>query len=111
MDNELLDLSALQELEDSAGAEFVRELVAAFFEEAPGMLAELESALVKGDATRFRRAAHSLKTNASTFGLCALAEHSKGLELGDLPADQSGLEILRQLYDASASRLGAAVDG
>ena len=111
MDNELLERSTLQELEETAGAEFVRELVAAFFEEAPGMLAELQTALAAGDAARFRRAAHSMKTNASTFGLRALAEHCKALELGELPADGSGLEVLRQLYAASAASLGAAVDG
>ena len=54
------------------GAEFAAELVATFLDEAPGMVAELKAAAAGGDADAFRRAAHSLKSNASVFGAAAL---------------------------------------
>jgi HPt (histidine-containing phosphotransfer) domain-containing protein len=46
----------------------VRELVDTFLAEAPSMLADLRESLASGEAERFRRAAHSLKSNGNTFG-------------------------------------------
>ena len=43
-----------------------------FLEDAPALLAELRSARAAADADRFRRAAHSLKSNSHTFGATAL---------------------------------------
>ena len=71
----------------TTGAEFVGELVDTFLEEAPGMLAELRSARADGNAERFRRAAHSLKSNGNTFGALSLAALARELELKGLDAD------------------------
>ena len=43
-------------------------------------------ALAAGDAERFRRAAHSLKSNSNTFGALALGALARELELGGLDA-------------------------
>ena len=51
------------------------------------MLAELRSARAAGDAERFRRAAHSLKSNSNTFGALALGALARELELNGLDAD------------------------
>lgn len=83
----LLDEAVLRDLSDTAGADFVGELVETFAGEAPAMLAELHAAQAAGAAERFRRAAHSLKSNANTFGALRLAEGARALELGGLPAD------------------------
>jgi HPt (histidine-containing phosphotransfer) domain-containing protein len=80
-----LDLSVLAELKDTAGAEFVHELVATFLEEAPAMLAELRSAHAAQNTDVFRRTAHSLKSNSHTFGAMHLGELARALELGGLP--------------------------
>ena len=101
----IIDPAIFSELQDSAGADFVVELVDTFFEEAPPMIADLRSALAAGDAERFRRAAHSLKTNAHTFGATALGTKARELELGGLPADASGIDALQALYDTAAAAL------
>jgi histidine phosphotransfer protein HptB len=100
-----IDRAIFNELQDSAGADFVVELVNTFFEEAPQMIGDLRSALAAGDAERFRRAAHSLKTNAHTFGATALGAKARELELGGLPADASGIDALQVLYDTAAAAL------
>ena len=76
------------------GWAFVRELIDAFFEDAPAQLAALRSAVEQGDAAEARRAAHTLKSNAATFGASSLADVSRELEAaaagGDLD-DTAGL--------------------
>jgi HPt (histidine-containing phosphotransfer) domain-containing protein len=105
MPDDTIDRAILSELQDSAGADFVVELVNTFFEEAPQMIAELRAAQAAGAAERFRRAAHSLKTNAHTFGATALGARARELELGGLPADTSGIDELQALYDTAAAAL------
>jgi HPt (histidine-containing phosphotransfer) domain-containing protein len=95
MTSATIDPAIFAELKDTAGADFVCELVATFAdEEAPQMLAELRDALAAGSADRFRRAAHSLKSNAMTFGALPLGELARGLELGGLPANDAPLVAL-----------------
>ena len=99
------------ELQATAGAEFAAELVATFFEEAPLMLADLRGALADGNAERFRRAAHSLKSNAHTFGATPLAELARELELGGLPADARPLDALETEYARAAAALQVLARG
>ena len=101
----VIDPATLAELRDAAGAEFVNELIATFFEEAPGLLAELRAAWVARSAERFRRAAHSIKSNASTFGAGQLAAMARQLELGGLPADTAALDALEREYQRAAAAL------
>ncbi|MGB7875804.1 MAG: Hpt domain-containing protein [Anaerolineales bacterium] len=77
---EIIDRSVLTALSDSVGEDFVGELIDTFLEEAPGMFLEMQQALAAGDVDSFRRAAHSLKSNANTFGATELAEQAKELE-------------------------------
>jgi len=79
-----IDRDTFKALQDTAGANFVVELVDAFFEEAPVMLEAMRSALAAGDAEKFRRAAHSLKSNSLTFGATQLGAIAKDLELSGL---------------------------
>ena len=76
MDESAID-ETYRELQAGSGAEFVVELVATFLEEAPKTLAELRTARANGDAEKFRRAAHSLKSNGNTFGALRLATASR----------------------------------
>jgi HPt (histidine-containing phosphotransfer) domain-containing protein len=82
----LIDAATFAELQASAGSDFVGELIDTFFEEAPAMLAELRRALGAGEGEAFRRAAHSLKSNANTFGALVLGMLARELELGGLAA-------------------------
>ncbi len=89
MSASIIDAATFAELEASAGADFVAELVATFLEEAPAMLAELRRALAAEQVEPFRRAAHSLKSNANTFGALALGALARELELGGLDAGRA----------------------
>jgi HPt (histidine-containing phosphotransfer) domain-containing protein len=79
-----IDRATFDSLKQTAGAEFVLELVDTFLQEAPGMLDELRAALAAQDADKFRRAAHSLKSNGNTFGALTLAAMARELELDGL---------------------------
>ena len=92
-----IDRAVFEELKVTAGADFVRELVETFLSEAPGMLAELKRALDASDAERFRRVAHSLKSNSNTFGASTLAAMAKSLELGGFGAARADGEPLAAL--------------
>ena len=114
MPDDAIDLSTFNELQASAGAEFVTELVGTFFEEAPQMLAELRSAQAAGATERFRRAAHSLKSNANTFGALPLGVLARGLELGGLDAiraDATPLDALDTEYARAAAALQELTHG
>ena len=106
-----IDPAVFAELQATAGADFVRELIDTFLEEAPPMLAELSDALGAGRAEAFRRAAHSLKSNASTFGAATLAAMARDLELqGIAAATPAALGALAQHYDQVAADLKALRD-
>ena len=75
------------------------------------MLAELGEALASARADAFRRAAHSLKSNASTFGALTLAAMARDLELQGLgAATPAALAALSAQYDAAAAELKALRD-
>ncbi len=109
MSESVIDQTVYAELKDAAGAEFAAELVDTFFEEAPGILAELRSAQAQGDADGFRRAAHSLKSNGNTFGASKLAAMARELELGGMNADPAlDLEAIAAL-EAEYTRAATAL--
>ena len=103
----VIDAATFAELQASAGADFVGELIDTFFEEAPTMLAELKSALAAAQPEPFRRAAHSLKSNANTFGALALGAVARELELGGLDAGTApdALDRLGEEYQRAAAAL------
>lgn len=103
----VIDPHTFDELQANAGADFVAELVETFAQEAPGLVAELRGALAAGAAERFRRAAHSLKSNSSTFGATRLASAARTLELGGLPAGASGIDALAAELAATVAALQA----
>ena len=109
MDESVIDQAVYAELQDTAGAEFVAELVDTFLEETPGMLAELRSARAENHAERFRRAAHSLKSNSNTFGALRLGALARELELKGLDTvaarDVDALAALEAEYMRAAAAL------
>ena len=103
MTDATIDVATFEALQESAGSDFVLELVDTFLIEAPGMLDDLRSALATNDAERFRRAAHSLKSNSMTFGALTLGAMAKSLELGGIgPVKQANGEPLERLADEYA---------
>ena len=106
-----IDPATFAELQATAGADFVIELVDTFAEEAPQMLAELRAALAAAATERFRRAAHSLKSNSSTFGALRLAEMARALELGGLPGDGAAIDALAAELEGTLPALKALARG
>jgi HPt (histidine-containing phosphotransfer) domain-containing protein len=115
MTSSAIDMARYAELQDTAGADFVVELVDTFLQEAPGMLAELRAARAATDADRFRRAAHSLKSNGHTFGALALGALARDLELtgmsADAAQDAARLDALEAEYARAAAVLKALRHG
>ncbi len=109
MTNAGLDLSVFQELQQSTGVEFTRELIDAFLQDGPHQIEQLKQSLKSGDADSFRRAAHSLKSNSATFGANQLAELAKELEImgrENTLAEAGGrLLAFEQAYAAIAAEL------
>jgi histidine phosphotransfer protein HptB len=111
MSDEPIDPTVYAALKATTGAEFAAELAGTFLEEAPGMLAELRSARADGNLNRFRRAAHSLKSNANTFGAVHLAAKARDLELKGLDADPSRDAAALAALESEHARAAAALKG
>ena len=105
----VIDRKTFSELQATAGADFVAELVDTFLQEAPAMLADLRDAAAAGDATRFRRAAHSLKSNSNTFGALPLGALARELELNGIGADSDSINARLHALEAEYSRAAAAL--
>jgi len=75
-----IDMNTFNDLKESTGADYIGELIDAFLDDAPNLFAQMRSALTTQDAESFRRAAHSMKSNAATFGAMDLSALAKELE-------------------------------
>ncbi|MBI5965066.1 MAG: Hpt domain-containing protein [Chloroflexi bacterium] len=89
-----IDKAAFEELKQMSGASFINELIDAFLDDAPNMIQQLRVSLAAKDVETFRRNAHSLKSNANTFGAVQLAALAKELEF---KARENDLEIGNRL--------------
>jgi HPt (histidine-containing phosphotransfer) domain-containing protein len=106
----VIDKKTFEDLKQMSGDDFIGELIDAFLEDAPNMLDAMRTALEAKDVESFRRNAHSLKTNANTFGAMELGELAKELEaMGRDNNLEIGnrLEVLVDAYEKAASELAA----
>ena len=110
MTSDVIDASVYNELKEAVGADFAVELVTAFLEEAPGMFTELSAAQGSGDADGFRRAAHSIKSNAEVFGATVLAAQARDIELADMTDDAAVVAALQTTFDQTATALKGMLD-
>ncbi|MCQ3937712.1 MAG: histidine kinase [Chloroflexi bacterium] len=97
-----IDLNVFNELKNTAGEDFIGELIRAFLDDAPLQIAQMKTALANGDAESFRRAAHTLKSNAATFGAVELTALARELErLGRENNLEMGnrLEVLQEAFE------------
>ena len=104
-----INRATFTDLQDTAGAKFVTELVDTFLEDAPALLADLREARTAADPDRFRRAAHSLKSNSQTFGATALGKLARALELNglnpDAAIDVAAIDAIDAAYAQAAAEL------
>lgn len=110
MTNTLIDPSVFSDLSDAMGEDFAAELVTTFLSEAPGMFAELNGAVSVQDADAYRRAAHSIKSNADVFGASALADQAREMELAGLSDSTTSVADLEQTYADTATALRTLLD-
>jgi HPt (histidine-containing phosphotransfer) domain-containing protein len=96
----VIDKATFEELKSLSGADFINELIDAFLEEAPDMIQNMQTALQANDTESFRRNAHSLKSNANTFGAVELGTLAKELEA---MARENNLEVGNRLEVLKAS--------
>ena len=104
----VIDQATFEELKQMSGEDFIDELIDAFLDDGPNMLANMQSALETKDVESFRRNVHSLKTNANTFGAMELGALAKELEY---MARENNLEVgdrlnkLNTAFSAAADEL------
>jgi histidine phosphotransfer protein HptB len=106
-----IDPATFEALKETTGADFALELVDTFLQEAPVMLDDLRRALAAKDPDKFRRAAHSLKSNSNTFGALTLGAMARELELTSVSkvseSSARPLDALAQEYSRVAAALTA----
>jgi signal transduction histidine kinase/DNA-binding response OmpR family regulator len=76
----VLDRAAFERLRATMGADFLEELLSTFVEDSRELVGTMRRALGEKDTDSFRRAAHSLKSNAASFGAMTLSTLAKDLE-------------------------------
>jgi PAS domain S-box-containing protein len=108
-----LDGSVLERLQASlgdSGPEAVGDLIDTFLAEAPGLISTFHRALARRDAVEMHRAAHTLKSNAATFGAIRLAALSRELEaLGKAAALEDAGDLLGRT-EAEFDRVRSALE-
>ncbi len=104
----VIDQATFEELKQMSGEDFINELIDAFLEDGPNMLNNMQTALETGDVESFRRNAHSLKSNANTFGATELGVQARELEY---MARENNLDVgdrlekLKQAFSVAAAGL------
>lgn len=105
----VIDKDTFEELKEMSGADFINELIDTFLEDAPKLIEEIRTSMAFNNADAFRRAAHSLKSNAATFGAGQLAALAKELErLGkENRLDETGdkLKALEEAFESVRDEL------
>ena len=107
----VIDKTTFDELKQMSGDEFINELIDTFLEDMPKMIEEINSGLAANNADIFRRAAHSMKSNAATFGASQLAALAKDLEMlgkeNRLHETGDRLRALEEAYESVRNELKA----
>jgi HPt (histidine-containing phosphotransfer) domain-containing protein len=105
----VIDEKTFAELKQMSGAEFINELIDTFLDDSPKLIEEMESALKVNNVDSFRRAAHSLKSNAATFGANELFALAKELEIlgkeNKLTETGNRLKALQESYESVLKEL------
>ena len=102
--------AALDQLRALAGEEFLGELVGTFLAETPPLVEALRRASVEGDVQQLRRGAHTLKSQAWTFGAPALADLCQRLETLAAAGTPDGAAELVDQIAAEYGRAAAALE-
>jgi HPt (histidine-containing phosphotransfer) domain-containing protein len=104
-----IDQTTFEKLKNDVGADFMGELIAAYCNETPQLIAKLQRALTTHDIDAFRQAAHSIKSTSNTFGALSLGKLAQELEMlgrtGDLAGAREKVDRLAAEYDRAQRAL------
>ena len=99
----IIDLPTFECLKEAMGADFIDELLQAYFDETPKLLTALEEAYDRKDCESFTRAAHSIKSTSNSFGALQFGLMAKELEMigraGNLDDTLAKVEALTTSYE------------
>jgi HPt (histidine-containing phosphotransfer) domain-containing protein len=101
----VIDIMTFNELKEMSGEDYINELIDAFLDDAPHMISAMRTAITAQDVDSFRRNAHSLKSNANTFGATELGALARELEY---MARENNLNVGNKLDAVNESFLAAA---
>jgi GAF domain-containing protein/CheY-like chemotaxis protein/HPt (histidine-containing phosphotransfer) domain-containing protein len=106
-----VDVAVLDRLAESMGGDdaFVAELIEQFVTDSPALVAAAREGLEAGNAEEVRRAAHTLKSNAATFGANELADRSRSLEIAAKAGELVGGEVSLDAVAEELDRVHAAL--
>ncbi|MFN2188836.1 MAG: Hpt domain-containing protein [Candidatus Promineifilaceae bacterium] len=109
MSDVIINQGTFNRLKDLVGEDFIGELTETFFEEGPGLLEDMRSALESGDADTFRRSAHSLKSNSASFGAEQMESMARDMEYlgrdGKLDEAREHMADLESSYERAVAEL------
>jgi HPt (histidine-containing phosphotransfer) domain-containing protein len=104
-----IDTTTFDSLKAVGDADFVRELIDTFLDDAPRMFTDLRQALTGKNTELFRRTAHSLKSNGNTFGALPFANLAKELEMMAREERLDGIGDRLEKLAAEYARVEAAL--
>ena len=103
-----VDREVLRRFGESMGQDdpsFVVEIIEEFLGTAPKLLDEIRSSHAEGRTADLRRAAHTLKSNALTFGAADLGGMCRDLEAAAASGDSAGTDVLIDPVAVELSRV------
>lgn len=108
-DHPILDPAPIDDLIDIGGPDLVQELTELFFVDAPGLIADIETALATEDWEALTRASHSLKSSAFYLGAIALSELGRQLESFSRSDDRESCRTIATQTPAAYEEAKAAL--
>ncbi len=88
---------------------FLGDLIDTYLADARDLLTQMQGSLAAGDVDRFRRAAHSLKSNSANLGAMGLAQEAGELEYlargGSLAGADAKVAGIADTYAAVSTEL------
>jgi HPt (histidine-containing phosphotransfer) domain-containing protein len=106
-----LDIAVLRELLAMLGDDFssLVQIIDAFLEDAPDLLAQLRGFIETGDAVGVRRVAHGLKSNGADFGARVFSDLCRDLEMIGLSGQLDGADDLFARIEAEFDKMREAL--
>ena len=84
----MIDDAVFNELRVTMGDDFIPELIAAYLDDTPRLIQDLQQTLAEGNVIAFTRTAHSIKSSSASLGALDFSAQAKELEMigksGDL---------------------------